>query len=379
MVGRPFWVSRLEQAWAQAPIVWLTGPRRVGKTVLSRSLSQAAYLNCDLPSVAARLQDPETFYRSLTRATVVFDEIHQIVDPSRVLKIAADAFPRLKVLATGSSTFAATQKFRDSLTGRKRVVELVPVLHQELHAFAVADLVERLRLGGLPPVLLGAQSPDDFFPEWLDSYFARDVQELFRLEKRAAFLKLLQLLMLQSGGLLDVTRLAAASGISRPTAATWLNVYEVTHTVRIIRPFSKRGRREIVAQPKVYGFDTGLICHARGWDRLRPDDCGILWEHVVLESLVAYGVMPQYWRDKQQREVDFIVPQGRDAVDAVECKWRADSLDARGLLAFRALYPKGRNIVVSPVEEPYERRIGELRVTVLPPGQLGRLVSGRRG
>lgn len=71
---------------------------------------------------------------------MVFDEVHQLPDPSRLLKIGADAFPHLRILATGSSTLAATTKFRDALTGRKRVVELVPVLHEELPAFGVGDL-----------------------------------------------------------------------------------------------------------------------------------------------------------------------------------------------------------------------------------------------
>ena len=142
MVERPFWLARLAAAWAQVPIVWLTGPRRVGKTVLARSLSDAEFLNCDLPSVADRLEDPEAFFRSLRHPRVVFDEVHQLPDPSRLLKIGADAFPRIKILATGSSTLAATQKFRDSLSGRKRVVELAPVLFQELPAFGITDIRE---------------------------------------------------------------------------------------------------------------------------------------------------------------------------------------------------------------------------------------------
>ena len=131
--------------------------------------------------------------------------MHQLPDPSRLLKIGADAFPKLKILATGSSTLAATQKFRDSLTGRKRVVEFVPVLHEELPAFGMADVRERLLRGGLPSALLAEEHDPDFYGEWQDSYFARDVQELFRLEKRAGFLRVLELLLRQSGGMLDVT------------------------------------------------------------------------------------------------------------------------------------------------------------------------------
>jgi len=372
MIDRPFWMGRLASAWNLAPIVWLTGPRRTGKTVLAQSLPDAEFLNCDLPSVAERLCDAESFYRSIRKRVVVFDEVHQLPDPSRLLKIGADGFPKLKILATGSSTLAATQKFRDSLTGRKRVVELVPVLHEELPAFGVTDLRERLLRGGLPPALLAGERSPEFYAEWQDSYFARDVQELFRLEKRAGFLRVLELLLRQSGGMLDVKKLAAESQISRPTVTNWLEVYQITHVAHLVRPFSAGGRREIVAQPKVFGFDTGLVCHARGWDHLRAEDCGVLWEHLVLDALIAAGVPRiHFWRDKQQREVDFVVPHGRDAAAAIECKWKPDAFETRGLAAFRRQYPKGKNFVVSPLNGPaYDRIQSGLKISIVSPAEL---------
>ena len=372
MIQRPFWTDRLVAAWKQASIVWLTGPRRAGKTVLAQSLPDVEFLNCDLPSVAERLRDPESFFRSVKKKFVVLDEVHQLPDPSRLLKIGADAFPKLKILATGSSTLAATQKFRDSLTGRKRVMELVPVLHEELPAFGMTDLRERLLRGGLPPALLAKKLNPEFYAEWLDSYFARDVQELFRLEKRSGFLRVLELLMRQSGGMLDVTKLAAESQISRPAVTNWLEVYQITHVAHLVRPYSAGGRREIVAQPKVFGFDTGLVCHARGWDYLRTEDCGVLWEHLVLDTLIAAGAPKiHFWRDKQQREVDFVVPHGRDTVDAIECKWNPEAFETRGLAAFREQYPKGKNYAVSPLNGPaYERVQGGLKISIVSPGEL---------
>lgn len=369
MIERPVWQERLAAAWKQAAIVWLTGPRRVGKTVLAQSVADAEYFNCDLPSVAERLRDPESFYCSIRQPTVILDEVHQLPDPSRLLKIGADAFPRLRILATGSSTLAATQKFRDTLTGRKRVMALVPVLHEEAAAFGVTDTRKRLLRGGLPPALLGEGHNPEFYAEWLDSYFARDVQELFRLEKRAGFLRVLELLLRQSGGMLDATKLAAESQISRPTVANWLEVYQITHVAHLVRPFSAGGRREIVAQPKVFGFDTGLVCHARGWDHLRAEDCGLLWEHLVLDTLIAAGVAKcHFWRDKQQREVDFVVPRGREIADAIECKWKPEAFETRGLAAFRAQYPKGRNYVVSPLNgPPYERIQDGLKIAIVSP------------
>ncbi|HSB77720.1 MAG TPA: AAA family ATPase [Candidatus Methylomirabilis sp.] len=109
----------VEAAWKERPLVWLSGVRRVGKTCLSQSLQDIAYFDCELPRVRQMMTDPQWFWESLQRQRVVLDEIHRLSDPSEFLKIAADHFPRLRVLATGSSTLGVSARFRDTLTGRK--------------------------------------------------------------------------------------------------------------------------------------------------------------------------------------------------------------------------------------------------------------------
>jgi uncharacterized protein len=377
MIDRPFWRQRIANAWSKVPLVWLAGVRRVGKTVLAKELGSAEFLNCDLPGDAARLADPETFFRSVREPLVILDEVHQLPDPSRVLKIATDAFPGLKVLATGSSTLAATRKFRDTLTGRKRSVILQPVLAEELPAFGIKDLQVRLLQGGLPPALLSATPDWEFYAEWLDSYFARDVQELFRVEKRSAFLLLVELILRQSGGLAEVTSLAKHAGVSRPTVMSWLEVLQATHVARFLRPFSGGGRRELLARPKIYGFDTGFVCHARGWDRLRPEDCGQLWEHLVLDTLLSIPLLRlHFWRDESGREIDFVIPQTRNRIDTIECKWNADAFEPDSLLRFRESYKTGRNIVVTAnVTEPYTRRMKGFEIMFMSVNQLRQAVS----
>ena len=129
MIKRALWLKRLQQAWNNRSIVWLSGVRRIGKTTLARMLPDAVYMNCDLPSAVRALEDPELFLNGQVPGIVlVFDEVHRLEDPSRLMKIAADEYPQLKILATGSSTLAATRKFRDSLTGRKQAIHLCPVL-----------------------------------------------------------------------------------------------------------------------------------------------------------------------------------------------------------------------------------------------------------
>ena len=164
MVVRDFWLTRLKEAWKRVPIVWLAGVRRVGKTTLVRSQpdSDYVYVNCDSPQAAQSAADPEFFFQQVRKPVVIFDEIHQLPDPARLLKIGADVFPRLKIVATGSSTLAAAKKFRDALTGRKRVVCLRPVLFTELEAFGNVNLEHRLLRGGLPQMLLGGNRIQSF-------------------------------------------------------------------------------------------------------------------------------------------------------------------------------------------------------------------------
>lgn len=366
MISRPFWLERIENCWRKAPIVWLSGVRRVGKTTLAKTLDDAEFLNCDLPSSRQLLADPEAFYRSLAKPRLILDEVHQLPDPSRLLKIGADAFPKLKILATGSSTLAATHKFRDSLAGRKRNVHLVPVRHDELTAFGIRDLRHRLLRGGLPPALLAADDDPGFYAEWLDSYYARDVQELFRVEKRAGFLKLVESVLRLSGGQMEATALSRLCGLSRPTVLNYLDVLDLTHVAAFIRPYSGGGKRELVRQPKVYGFDTGFVAYSRGWTDLRPEDCGLLWEHIVLDRLRSDLSEPEvmYWRDKDQHEIDFVLPRGRGSVDAIECKWNADRFDSKNLQVFRALHPAGKNLVIATnIPKPYTREVGGFTVT----------------
>ncbi len=269
------------------------------------------------------VRDPQLFYRGCPKPVMVLDEIHQLRDPSRLLKVGADLFPKLKILATGSSTLAASRKFRDTLTGRKRLVQLVPVLWGELEAFGNVPLLRRLLHGGLPPALLAEAKKPVFYREWMDSFFARDIQRLFGFRDMNRFNALFEYVLRQSGGQLEVTRTASALGISRPTVDSHLQALEITHALTLVRPFHGGGQKELVKQPKAYAFDTGFVSFARGWDPLRPDDCGLLWEHLVLETLqAAFPDEPiRYWRDKAGYEVDFVRVRSRDEVDAIECKW----------------------------------------------------------
>jgi uncharacterized protein len=311
------------------------------------------------------MEDPETFLEGLGKVRVVLDEIHRLPNPSELLKIAADHYPETRILATGSSTLGASSKFRDTLAGRKRNVWLTPMCLDDLKDANQTDLGHRFLHGGLPPFFLAKTLPERDFQEWMDAFWAKDIQELFRLESRSSFQRFFELVMAQSGGIFEASGCAKACEVSRSTIANYLKVLEARFVAHVIRPFSTHRPNEIVAAPKVYGFDTGFVCYHRGWQQLRSDDYGIMWEHFVLNELMAKLQSRDvfYWRDKRGHELDFVLASRRTNPLALECKWSSRMFDADNMQAFRRQYPHGDNVVVAhDVERSFQQKYGPITV-----------------
>lgn len=364
MRKRLFWLQGIENRWKRS-ILWISGVRRVGKTCLCQTIADIHYFDCELPRVRRMMEDPEGFLSGFRHQRVVMDEIHRLENPSEILKIAADHYPDIKIIATGSSRLGASAKFKDTLTGRKTDFWLTPMMSADLCDFGNSDLSHRLLRGGMPTFFMEEELPERDFQEWMDAFWAKDIQELFRLERRYSFQKFIELLLINSGGIFEATRFARPCEVSRTTISNYLSVLEETYVVNVIRPYSTHRPTEIVAAPKVYGFDSGFVCYFKGWYTLRPEDYGLLWEHYVLNEIQAHFQTRQinYWRDKRGHEIDFVIkPRGRPPI-AIECKWSASDLNPSGLRAFRKQYPQGDNFIVAQdVDRTYEKSFGYLKV-----------------
>lgn len=207
------------------------------------------------------MEDPQAFLDGVKGKRIVLDEVHRLVNPSELLKIAADHFPQTKIIATGSSALQASARLRDALTGRKTAIWLTPMMSQDLPEFHGGDLAHRFLFGGLPPFFLSKMLPESDFQEWTDSYWAKDIQELFRLEKRWSFQRFMELLFVNSGSIFEATKYARPCEVSRSTISNYLRVMEATWAAHVVRPYSTHQPTEIVAAPKVYAFDTGFVCY----------------------------------------------------------------------------------------------------------------------
>ena len=380
IIHRPFWKKLIENAWQERTIIWLMGVRRIGKTSLCHNFENINYFDCEQPRVRELFVDPEGFLESQRGNMVALDEIHRLDNPSELLKIAADHYPDIKIIATGSSTLGASAKFKDTLTGRKRQIWLTPLLLEEMALFGITDIRHRFLFGGFPSFFVRKKLPETDFNEWIDAYWAKDIQDMFTVGKRAAFQKFTELLLANSGGIFEATRFTAPCEVSRQTIMNYLNVLEETFVVHVIRPYSTHKPTEIVMAPKVYGFDTGFICYAKGISELRPEDTGFMWEHCVLNELHGHLQTRaiNYWRNKRDNEIDFVISnRAGNNLTEIECKFNSSSDDAlssgviKNFEAFRNLYPTGDNFIVSHnIDTPFTRTHKNLTISFVHPKDL---------
>lgn len=380
MQKRSFWQKKLEYLLDEYRLIWLSGVRRVGKTTLCRSLANVEYFDCESPRLRKELEDPEFFFGKLGKKTIILDEVHRLLNPSEVLKLAVDHFPHLKVIATGSSTLAAKNKFKDTLTGRKATLWMTPLIFEDMNDLQKVKIDARLLQGGLPSFYLSDALRDRDYAEWIDSFWAKDVQELFSIDKKTSFHKFFELLLSQSGELFEATAYAAPCEISRQTVFNYLNILETTLTAVVVPPWSGKKSNEIISTPKVYGFDTGFISYLNGWESIKEADIGKLWEHLILNELCAH--IPRenicFWRDKQKHEIDFVFRKGRSKsrIHTVECKVNWNKFEDNNLQSFRSFYPEGENYVVSMnVEKPFQKRFKDQVVNFLGIRDFARLIN----
>jgi predicted AAA+ superfamily ATPase len=372
IIERPFWKELIEKAWQERSVVWLMGVRRIGKTSLCNSFEDIQYFDCERLRTRQLFADPEEFLEGQRGKRVALDEIHRLDNASEVLKVAADHYPDIKIIATGSSTLGASAKFKDTLTGRKREVWLTPLLLHEMESFGDNDIRHRFLYGGFPSFFEKKRLPENDFQEWIDAYWAKDIQELFNIMKRSSFQKFAELLLANSGGMFEATKFTGPCEVSRQTIANYLNVLEETFVVHVVRPYSTHKPTEIVSAPKIYGFDTGFVCYAKGRSELRAEDLGFMWEHCILNEL--HGNLQtrsiNYWRSKHDNEVDFVINNRADnSLTAIECKFNSspDDLLSTGIgknfLAFRSYYPDGENFVVSSnIDTPFKRNYKDITI-----------------
>ena len=365
-------------------ILVLLGARQVGKTtIIQRIFPKATYLIVDNEPIKSALEryDP-TVYRQLLNADtkwIVIDEIQKLSDPGRAAKIFFDQLPQFKLIITGSSAFNIKNKASESLAGRKIDYHLYPLslseylvqngledtlsfspiekllkskkIEEVIRPYDHQNILDNILVYGLYPAMQAHPRDPVYLTNLIDSVVFKDLVEMSLLENKSAALSLLKLLAYQIGSLVNYAELSSKLGIGAKTVKRYIELFEQSFIIFIIKPYSSRKRDEISKMPKVYFYDLGLRnALINNFEPISSrGDAGQCFENFIVSELWKYnyygnfGFNFNYWRTKSGSEIDLVLNKPGSKTIAVEIKSKSQRVNQ----AFIARYPDSKMKVIS--------------------------------
>ncbi|MEE8721965.1 MAG: ATP-binding protein [Eggerthellaceae bacterium] len=315
------------------PIVSMTGPRQSGKSTLVKNLfPDFEYLNLeDEGTYNLARTDPPGFIYDRPHALII-DEAQRVPELFHALQVASDdqGTPGQYVLS-GSQNFLMLSNITQSLAGRVGLLKLLPFSYREaLRARPELSVDEFMITGGYPRLYDASIPPVVYFENYLATYVQRDVAGLVSGRNLSIFLTFITLCAQACGSLLNVTRLARDVDVSRQTADSWLSILESSYILFRLQPYHANLRKRLTKAPKIYFYDTGLLCHLLGLktvEQLRDSPMrGPIFENlVIVETIKRHlnrGESPNltFYRDSSGIEVDMVDSTDPAAVELVEVK-----------------------------------------------------------
>lgn len=350
----------------QFPCIAMLGPRQVGKTTLAKMLmekmsNETVYIDLERPSAAAKLTDPELFFRTCEEKCVIIDEVQRKPELFPILRSAIDMKRDPgRFILLGSASPHLLMLSSESLAGRIVYTELTPLVIGEL---APGEMRNHWIRGGLPEPFL---MPDDtmreeWFRSFVQSYLERDLQLLGLKTSADRLYRLWVMLAHCSGQLLNKSTLAKSLEISVPTTTTYLDFFEHAFLIRRLQPYFHNIRKRLVKSPKIYIRDSGITNHLlriRDYDALLGNPkLGDLWEGYVVEQLISsLGETYEYffYRTQHGAECDLVICSALKPVALAEIKFTSVPKRTRSLtIACEDIMAEKNFIIVPECVEAY--------------------------
>ena len=316
--------SAARKAFREYPIVTLTGPRQSGKTTFARHEFDLPYVNLEAPDIREfALKDPRGLLASYTEGAII-DEIQRAPELTSYLQVAVDQSARHgQFLLTGSHNFAIRERLSQSLAGRTALLTLLPFSHQELGlaSLAKSDYVSHMVAGGYPRIYDAGLEPTTFYRDYVGTYLERDLRQLTAVRDISQFQTFMRLCAASVGQVLNLNRLANDCGVSQTTATEWLTLMEASYVLYRLKPYYANTRKRLVKRPKLYFYDTGVVCFLLGIltsEHLESHPLrGAVFENAVINEILKFDLHRNqfadlsFYRDAIGNEVDLVYRRGQ--------------------------------------------------------------------
>lgn len=331
----------------QYPVLLLTGPRQVGKTTMLEHLIEVegkGRKKVSLDDLTLRelaKMDPKMFFQ-LYQPPLLIDEV----------QYAPELFPYIKIMVderhqpgdfwlTGSQLFKMMEGVQESLAGRVALLHLSPLSQSEImkrppeppfslelpllserqngrQMLNTPEVFQRIHQGGMPALVTGTYSNASiFYSSYIDTYMERDVRRLSNDIDSLKFLRFLRSVAARTSQQVNYKGIADDAEIDQTTAKNWLHVLEALGIIFLLEPYSNNVLKRTVSTPKLYFYDSGIVCYLTRWSSPETAMEGamsgaLLENYTVAEIIKTYQNAGQepflyYYRDKDAREIDLIL------------------------------------------------------------------------
>lgn len=311
-------------------VIVITGPRQVGKSTLCRHLF-GDYSQYNLEDVALRQAvktDPKAFLDSCGK-DVVIDEVQHVPDLLSYIQLIVDSGNSRRFVLTGSSNFSLLENVTQSLAGRAALFTLLPFALEELPEYRQCT-TDKLLVNGLYPGVVAKGIPNDlFYRNYYATYIERDVRQLKSIENLDGFQHFIRLAAARCGNEFNASAMGVETGVSGPTIKSWLGILKASYIAFTLSPYYANISKRLTKTPKIYFYDTGLLCWLIGINT--PEQLsyhplrGAVFENLAVVELLKMRFNADespdmyFYRENSGREVDVMMTNGT-AYDIFEIK-----------------------------------------------------------
>lgn len=323
--------QKVIEAHSYFPVIVITGPRQSGKTSLCRHLfKKYRYANLeDLTTRAAAVADPTAFIDSLGNEAII-DEVQNVPQLLSMIQVRVDEDRKRRYILSGSSNFALLHSVSQSLAGRSALFTLLPFSLQELSKSRKRATSAELIFQGLYPGVISDGVPTSlFYQNYYNTYIERDLRNLLNLKNILLFDKFVRLLATRVGSEFNASNISREIGVSSVTVSEWMSILTASYITYPLRPYYSNMSKQFTKMPKIYFYDTGLLCFLLGIEsaehlssnRLK----GAIYENFavgeVIKGRLNMGKEPAtyFYREKKGLEVD-ILTMAADGKELYEVK-----------------------------------------------------------
>ncbi|MEQ9424353.1 MAG: ATP-binding protein [Cyclobacteriaceae bacterium] len=334
------------------PVLAITGPRQSGKTTLVKRLfSDYTYISLENPFNREQAEQDPLALLTQHENGVIIDEAQYVPELFSHIQLMADNNKKKgEFIITGSQNFYLSESISQSLAGRVAILKLLPLSLRELQNSSkhFKTYQQHIYYGFYPRIFDDEISPNDLYPNYIETYVERDVRQILNVKNLSQFKLFLKTCAGHIGQTVNTTQISNAVGIDHKTVKEWISVLESSYVVFQLTPWYKNFNKRLVKSPKLYFYDTGLACSLIGINSSDQIDTyyakGALFENFIIAEMMKNrfnkGEKAEFyfWKDNANHEVDVIVERGTE-IHPIEIKsgQTLHSSFLKGLLYFNTL------------------------------------------